>query len=119
MTPRYFLRRNAKHPDHRPATIAATTGVRGQFCVAIIEQSKADRISFPLSKGGEMVGRKRPRIAAWIIPLLIGLIGYYRVTQSPKFEMYRAVDVVQLVGSGVCFGAVIVGVIFMLRGRQI
>lgn len=35
----------------------------------------------------------------------------YRVIQSPNYEMYRAVDVVQLVGSGVCFGAAMVGVI--------
>ena len=63
-----------------------------------------------------MVDRKRPPIVVWIIPLLIGFVGFYRVTQSPSFEMYRAVDIVQLLGSGVCFGAVMVGVIFMLRG---
>jgi hypothetical protein len=63
-----------------------------------------------------MVDRKRPPIVVWTIPLLIGLVGFYRVTQSPSFEMYRAVDIVQLLGSGVCFGAAMVGVIFMLRG---
>jgi len=62
-----------------------------------------------------MVDRKRPPIAVWIIPLLIGFAGFYRVRQSPGFEMYRAVDIVQLLGSGVCFGAAMVGVIFMLR----
>ena len=62
-----------------------------------------------------MVDRKRPPIVSWIIPLLVGFAGFYRVTQSPSFEMYRAVDVVQLLGSGVCFGAAMVGVIFMLR----
>jgi hypothetical protein len=51
----------------------------------------------------------------WIIPLLIGFVGFLRVTQSPSFEVYRAVDVVQLLGSGACFGAAMVGVIFMLR----
>jgi hypothetical protein len=43
---------------------------------------------------------------------------FYRVTQSPSFEMYRAVDIVQLLGSGVCFGAAMVGMIFMLRGAR-
>ena len=63
-----------------------------------------------------MVDRKRPPIVVWIIPLLIGLAGFYRVTQSPNFALYRAVDIVQLTGSGVCFGVTMVGVIFMLRG---
>jgi hypothetical protein len=63
-----------------------------------------------------MVDGKRRPFAVWIIPLLIGFAGFYRVTQSPNFEMYRAVDIVQLLGSGVCFGAVMVGMIFMLRG---
>jgi hypothetical protein len=63
-----------------------------------------------------MVDRRRPPIVVWIVPLLIGLAGFYRVTQSPMFELYRAVDIVQLLGSGMCFGATMVGVIFMLRG---
>lgn len=65
-----------------------------------------------------MVDRKRPPIVVWMIPLLIGLAGFYRVTQSPHFELYRAVDIVQLMGSGVCFGATMVGVIFILRGSR-
>ena len=65
-----------------------------------------------------MVDRKRPPIVVWILPLLAGLVGFYRVTQSPSFEMYRAVDVVQLLVSGGCFGAATVGVIFMLRGPR-
>jgi len=40
------------------------------------------------------------------------------VTQRPRFELSRAVDVVQLLGSGVCFGATMVGVIFMLRASR-
>ena len=61
-----------------------------------------------------MADRKRP-IVAWLIPLLIGFIGLYRVTQSPNFGTYRTVDIVQLLASGVCFGAAMVGVILMLR----
>jgi len=43
-----------------------------------------------------MVDGKRPPTVVWIIPLLIGFVGFYRVTQSPIFEIYRAVDIVQL-----------------------
>ena len=62
-----------------------------------------------------MDDRKRPSIVGWIIPLMVGLIGFYRVTQSPSFQIYRAVDIVQLLGCGVCLGAAMVGIIFMLR----
>jgi len=65
-----------------------------------------------------MVDRKRPTIVIWIVPLLIGVIGFNRVMQSPGFAMYRTVDIVQLLASGACFGAAIVGVIFMLRGKR-
>jgi hypothetical protein len=58
-----------------------------------------------------MTDRKRPPVVIWIIPLVTGFAGFYRVTQSPTFGMYRTVDIVQLLGSGVCFGAVMVGVI--------
>jgi hypothetical protein len=66
-----------------------------------------------------MVDGKRPPIVVWIILLSIGVAGFYRVTQSPSFEMYRAVDIVQLLGSGVCFGAAMVGIILMLRGTRL
>jgi hypothetical protein len=55
------------------------------------------------------VNRKRPPIVILIIPVMASLTGFYRVTQCPNFEMYRAVDVVQLLGSGACFGAVMWG----------
>lgn len=65
-----------------------------------------------------MVERKRPPIAIWLLPLVVRLAGFSRVAQSPHFQLYRTVDVVQLLGSGVCFGAALGGVIFMLRERR-
>jgi hypothetical protein len=69
-------------------------------------------------EGGRTSNRKRPPVVVFIIPLIIGLLGYHRVTQSPQFESYRTVDVVQLVGSGACFGAALTGLMVMfLRPR--
>ena len=59
--------------------------------------------------------RKGSPFVLWIVPLVIGLAGLHRVTQSPTFEIYRAVDIVQLLVSGACFGATMVGVTFMFR----
>jgi hypothetical protein len=64
-----------------------------------------------------MVDSKRPPIVVWLVPIMIGLVGFFRVIQSPSFATYRAVDIVQLLGSGVCFGAAMVGIIFRLRTR--
>jgi hypothetical protein len=61
-----------------------------------------------------MSNRKRPSVVVFIIPLLIGLLGFYRVSQSPQFEAYRNVDVVQLLGSGAGFGAALTGLMVML-----
>jgi hypothetical protein len=65
-----------------------------------------------------MTDRKRPPLVIWIILLLFALTGFYGVTQRPSFEMYRTVDVVQLVGSGACFGATMVGIIISIRQRR-
>ena len=61
---------------------------------------------------------RKPSPVLWIMPLIIGLGGLNRVMQSPNYEMYRAVDVVQLLGSGACFGVTIVGLIFTFRDRR-
>jgi len=65
-----------------------------------------------------MFDRKRSPIVVWIVPTAVGLAGLSRVMQSPNFALYRTVDVVQLLGSGVCFGVTMVGVIFMFRGMR-
>ena len=71
-----------------------------------------------VSGGGRTSNRKRPPVVLFIIPLMIGLSGLYRVTQSASFESYRTVDVVQLLVSGAGFGAALVGVMFtLLRPR--
>ena len=68
----------------------------------------------PVSDGNTMPNRKRPPVVALIIPLYFGLLGFYRVTQSPQFESYRTVDVIQLVASGGCFGVALTGLMVML-----
>ena len=70
-----------------------------------------------------MADGKRPVIAVLILPLMmvviVGFAGLNRVMQSPNFAMYRTVDVVQLLGSGVCFGVAMVLIIIVLRGVRI
>ncbi len=64
------------------------------------------------------MSRKRSSVVVLVLPLIVGFGGLSRVMQSPAFETYRTVDVVQLLGSGVCFGVALVGGIFMLHGSR-
>jgi hypothetical protein len=58
--------------------------------------------------------RRRPSFAVFIMLLVIGLINFSGVTQSPQFESYRTLDVIRLVLSGACFGVALVGLIFTI-----
>jgi hypothetical protein len=53
--------------------------------------------------------RKRPQFGVFIMLLVIGLINFSGVTQSPQFESYRTLDVIRLVLSGACFGVAFFG----------
>lgn len=69
-----------------------------------------------------MADRRRPLLAVLILPLILVIVGFAglnRVMQSPSFAMYRTVDVVQFLGSGVCFGVAMVLIIIGLRGVRI
>lgn len=51
-------------------------------------------------------------------PFFIGLIGFFNLTQRPRFAAIHTVDVVQLLASGACFGAAFAGAIAALRSRR-
>ena len=72
----------------------------------------------PESAGDKTTKRRRPPMVLFVIPLMIGLFGLHRVTQSASFESYRTVDVVQLLASGAGFGAALTGfMVLLLRPR--
>jgi cyanate permease len=45
----------------------------------------------------------------------VGLIGLFGITREPRFATFRAVDVVQLLGSGMCFGVGLMALVTRLR----
>lgn len=58
------------------------------------------------------------RMMLFFFPLMIGLIGLYRVVQGPHFESYRTIDVAQLLVSGAGLGVALVVLMFtVLRPR--
>jgi hypothetical protein len=63
--------------------------------------------------------RKRPHAVAFMFLLFIALFNFHGVTQSPRFESYRTLDIVRLVLAGACFGVALVGLIVrLLRPRR-
>jgi hypothetical protein len=68
-----------------------------------------------VSEETKLAKRKRPPFVVWMMPLFIGLLTFYRVAQSPEFESYRTVHVIQLVTAGAGFGVALVGSILWLR----
>ena len=56
-----------------------------------------------------------------LVPLFIAFMGLAALSNAaskPRFATFRAVDVVQLIASGMCFGAAIVALVAFFRGRR-
>ena len=58
-----------------------------------------------------MEQNRRRRMASIFVPALVGLIGLVSLINRPRFQMYHAVDVLQLLASGLCFGIALAGLL--------
>ena len=52
------------------------------------------------------------------VPLLFGLMSLTNVLTRPSMQAVRAVDEVQLIATGMCFGAALVAFVYFLRDRR-
>ncbi len=59
--------------------------------------------------------RQRSAIAAILVPLVVGISTLSIAMQKPSVAGIRAVDILQLVGSGMCFGVALVSLFSTLR----
>jgi len=60
----------------------------------------------------------RNKLVPFWLPLLFGLLSLSSIVGRPSFATIRTVDVVHLIGTGMCFGASLVGLIMFFRGRR-
>lgn len=51
--------------------------------------------------------------------ILLGSIGFGTLAQRPRFAAFHAVDVIQLLATGMCYGVALVGIVAALRGRSV
>ena len=63
------------------------------------------------------MNERRRFIRIFLVLLVFGLVSFIRMVGKPSFETIRTVDVVQLVGTGMCFGAAIVALAIFLRSH--
>lgn len=61
---------------------------------------------------------RKPLGSVIFILIIIGSIGLMNLMHQPRFETYRTVDVVQLLGSGMCYGVALVAIIMLIRGPR-
>ena len=61
--------------------------------------------------------KRRPVVASILIPLMVGLVALSTVLQRPRFASVHTVDIVQLLGAGLCFGVALSSFAFWLRTR--
>jgi hypothetical protein len=84
-------------------------GEEGKFRTSFRELSEGE--------GGPMRNRSQT-VSSVLVLVSVGLIGLYTVSSKPRFEMFHAVDVVQLIASGMCFGAALSMLVMFFRGRS-
>ena len=60
--------------------------------------------------------RKRGAVAA--VLLIVGLIGLLQASRNPRFAAFHTVDVLQLIGTGMCFGVALVALLGRLKPRN-
>ena len=61
------------------------------------------------------------RLKPYFVPLFqafFGLFALLNVASRPRFETFRMVDVVTLIGVGMCFGAALVSLVMLFRDHR-
>lgn len=61
---------------------------------------------------------RRQVVSSVLVPVSVGLIGLYNVVSKPRFETFHVVDVVQLIATGMCFGAALGILVMFFLGRR-
>jgi len=64
-----------------------------------------------------LMAMKRPGTAV-LICLSFGAVSLMNMALNGRLATLRAVDAVQLIGTGMCFGAALAGIVTILRKRQ-
>ncbi|HSP16002.1 MAG TPA: hypothetical protein VLV78_14750 [Thermoanaerobaculia bacterium] len=63
-------------------------------------------------------GRPASKLFVPLFTAAMGVAAFANAASSPRFAMFRAIDVVRLIACGMCFGAAVVALVMSLRGPR-
>lgn len=64
------------------------------------------------------MARKKGALGASVLVLiLIGSIGFVNLSHQARFQAFHTVDVIQLLGTGMCYGVALAGILSLVRGK--
>ena len=56
--------------------------------------------------------------SAIVVPLIVGIIGLANLSHNPRFDAFHTVDILQLIGSGMCFGVALSALVAVIRAPR-
>ncbi|MGB6877778.1 MAG: hypothetical protein WBD87_17275 [Candidatus Acidiferrales bacterium] len=62
-----------------------------------------------------MARRTRTLWVSILVLIVIGSVGFLNLSQRPRFQAFHPVDVLQLLATGMCYGAALAGILALLR----
>ena len=63
------------------------------------------------------MSNRRKLVPFWV-PLLFGLLSFSSMVGRPRFATFHATYVIQLIGTGMCFGVALATLVVFLRGAR-
>lgn len=80
-----------------------------------------DKISTQMKNeklNGQSMNNQRRFLIIFFVLTFFGVMSLLAIISSPAFENIRRVDVVRLIGTGMCWGGAIVSIVTYFRGRR-
>lgn len=59
--------------------------------------------------------RRRSLSASIFVLIVIGSVGFFNLTERPRFQAFHTVDILQLLATGMCYGVALAGIISLFR----
>ena len=80
-----------------------------------------DKISTQMKNeklNGQSMNNQRRFLIIFFVLTFFGIMSLLAIISSPSFENIRGVDVVRLIGTGMCWGGATVSIVTYFRGRR-
>lgn len=62
-----------------------------------------------------MARQTRARVVSIIVLIIIGSVGFVNMQAKDRYKLFRSADVLQLIGTGMCYGVALAGIFELVR----